>query len=623
LKKWALFSLVIGLFLSVLFPIWGFAETKDDGQSNPQTSSSLWDNLIPKNDLKKKVGKVEVKYNQVPLSYYQLDLYLENHSFWELTDKVSDTGHYFLHQFTNTFWQANVEVARIVIWVMEQSWNLDMVKQFGDRIGAGIQKLAGFDGQVEKRGFYGLFFPIMIVLLGSWVGWRAMVNEDDSGAMRGLMTAFLVIFGSYTFFYFASDIMKQANEASSEISKGVMAMTMNVAEPDQSSLTSDEATVQAGNNLWDIMVMKPYKLLQFGTTDVDDKRVDKVLKTPPDRRESVVQNEVQNLNNTNMTTQNEGTRLGFVLMVIFLNLVIDCVVIFISIGIPFFSLYFLFILMLAPIALTWAILPPWRNALYQWASHALGALLMKLALGVLMALYFAFSGALYDFAEEKGYLMTMLMQYILLGLIVWKRREIFQLVTVPATAFFGKTDSVHLLDQMVRKGIKQFDGKWNGKLPTMKNRKKKKPTASNRSSKPEPASIPTYEAEMVAPDPVDQVDYEFLYPDNELGTQEPKKLSAPSSDSIEVEAEPILNPPAPAIPTIEKKVEVLEPSYEKKAEVLEPSYERLPGESHSPELAKPIESTVEPVTVPVLEAKPKDEKEELPLLIPAEVKRDG
>ena len=391
---------------------------------------SVWDSLVPKGA--DKVGKVTVEYNRYPLSHYQLDLVLEERSIWEVDEKLSDTGHSMLHIFVNTLWQVNVEVSRIIIWVLEESLKLDLVGEFIQSIAQGIQTFAGFNTNLMDRGFYGLFFPLMIVLLGGWVGWKAMAEMDEDSAVRGIIYAMVVIFLSFGFFYYADDIGSEANRAATEISKGVMALTTNVFRPTD-PLSSKEATAQAGNNLWHMQVMMPFKLLEFGDLNVDNKRVENVLKTPPDQRQEVLDRERNQYKNTMITPQNSGNRLGFILMHTVLNLFISTLPLFVALYKLFYQVYFLFLLLLAPIALTWAILPSWRESLYKWASEVLGALLMQVGLGVLLSVYLAIGGALYRFSINKGYLLTMLLQLVLIVLVIKQRKVIFQLVTVPAT----------------------------------------------------------------------------------------------------------------------------------------------------------------------------------------------
>lgn len=391
---------------------------------------SIWDSLVPKGD--DKVGDVTVEYNRYPLSHYQLEIVVEDRPFWQLDESASDKGWVILHYFVNMLWQANVEISRIVIMIMEEALKLDLVGELIESVGQGVRNLAGFGENLQNRGFYGLLFPILVIGFGGWVGWKALVDDDEDSAVRGLMYFLIVVIFAFSFFYFAEDIGREANRAGVEVSKGVMALATNTFQTTK-NLTSEEATAQVGNNLWDMAVIMPYKLFQFGTLEVDDKRVEKILKTPPDQRDKVLEEEKSKHKNPMLDPKQGWTRLGFVVMQIILNLFVWCIPLFIALFKLLYQLWFLFILLLAPIALAWAVIPSWREALYKWASELLGAVLMQVALGVLLAIYLAVGGALYRFAEDKGYVIAWLLQIALVVAIIKQRRIIFQLVVAPAT----------------------------------------------------------------------------------------------------------------------------------------------------------------------------------------------
>jgi len=391
---------------------------------------SIWDSLVPKGD--DKVGDVTVEYNRYPLSHYQLEIVVDDRPFWQLDESVSDTGWVILHGFNNMLWQVNVEITRIVIFILEESLKLDVVGELIESVGQGVRSLAGFGENLENRGFYGLLFPILIIGFGGWVGWKALVDDDEDSAVRGLMYFLIVVIFSFSFFYYAEDIGREANRGGVEVSKGVMALATNTFQPTK-NLNSEEATAQVGNNLWDMAVIMPYKLIQFGTVEVDDKRVEKLLKTPPDQRDKVLEEEKTKHKNQMLDPRKGWTRLGFVVMQIILNLFALCIPLFIALFKLLYQLWFLFVLLLAPIALAWAIIPSWRETLYKWASELLGAVLMQVALGVLLAIYLAVGGALYQFAEKKGFVIAWLLQIALVVVIIKQRKVIFQLVVAPAT----------------------------------------------------------------------------------------------------------------------------------------------------------------------------------------------
>ncbi|SHF34908.1 hypothetical protein SAMN05444392_11658 [Seinonella peptonophila] len=420
--------------------------SKKKEKSSDSVGINLIDNLLPHSKGNMRVGRVEVLYNQYPLSHYQIDLSLENPYFWEFNDKANNVGNYFFNEINNAIWKVNVFGSRVTVWVLENAINLNLVEDIGQSISEALKRLAGISqGEISQKGIYGLLFPLMVIIMGFWVGWQSIALENEEGAIKGIIHACVVIFFALSFFYYSHSIIQSMNQASSGMTKEFLGISTNLISMDSIDYTSDEAEVRAGNNLWNVMVFKPYLLLQYGTTSVEEKRRNDLLKQDPQskKRADLVKKEIsvksdEGYENKNMTSSNNSTRLGFIVMVLCFNVVLGLMVILLSAGIPFFQLYFMFLILLSPIALAWAIVPFWKESLYRWSSEVLGALLMKLSLGVVLAIFFAFSSALYDFSEEKGYVFMMFMQLCLLALLFWKSKEIFQLVTAPAV-WLGKS----------------------------------------------------------------------------------------------------------------------------------------------------------------------------------------
>lgn len=433
-----------------------------DGENN-----SLVDNLLPISDSRKKVGRVHVIYNAHLLSHYRIDLALQKPFFWELDEKASKLGNYFFNEINNTLWQTNIFLSRLTVWILENALTLDLIEDVGQSISEGLKRLSGFEDNLSQRGIYGLLFPFMIIFLGFWIGWKAIAVDDSEGATRGIVHAVVVILFSFSFFYYSQSIVSTMNQVSSDLTREFLGISTNIIQVETVYYTSEEATAIAGNNLWSIMVYKPYLLLQYGTTEMDSNRVEKLLKASPQsvKRDKLVMKEVAKTSeggyeNINMTAKNNSTRLGFITMVLFLNLFVGMVVILLAAGLPFFQLYFMFLILLSPIALAWAIVPAWKETLYRWSSEVLGALLMKLALGVLLAIFFAFSSALYDFSADKGYVFMMFMQFCLLVLLMWKSKQIFQLVTSPAVFMSGSLSSNQDVEGWLKKlsrGMRDID----------------------------------------------------------------------------------------------------------------------------------------------------------------------
>lgn len=399
---------------------------------------SIWDSLVPEGE--KKVGNVTVEYEIYPLSHYQLDLWVKDRSIWdfiahpieETTGQAIDGSLSMLHLFVNMGWQITVELSRIVIWILEESLKLDIVDELIEYVGDGVRNLAGFNGNLQERGFYGLMLPIVTVIFAGYAGYKGMRENDEFTVVGAILSFLLIVLGSFAFFYYVEDIARELNKFGTEFGKGLMALTTNTFQPTK-LLNSEEATVQAGNNVWDITVITPFKLLEFGTTEVDEKRVRDILKTPPEERGELLNRERNVYKNQMILPSNVAGRAAGVALFFLMNLFIWSIPIFIAIYKLVYQGWFLIVLLMGPIALAWAVVPAWREILYKWASELLGAVLMQVALGMMLAIYLAVGGALFQFGEEKGYLLMVLLQIVLVITIFKQRKMIFSFVIAPAT----------------------------------------------------------------------------------------------------------------------------------------------------------------------------------------------
>lgn len=425
-------------------------EKKQQETSSTGSGNLLIDNLIPEKDRPKKVGQVQLDYNAYPLSHYQLDLYIQDSYFWQLTDSAANVGAYFFHGLNNMLWSAVCLFSRFVIYILENALTLDLVNEIGKDIGKTVQELAGFNGGLQKYGLWGLLLPIVILGAGCWVGWKAIAQGQVESAYRGFLASVVIILFSFFFFYSSYAMMKQLNDLTSNLRNSVLGLAA-INDEEQEEYTTEEMTAAATNQVWTILVMKPYLLLQYGTTNVDKSRYYELLKYSQSdvKRASAVETEVSEKNNISMTSKSLFLRFMFILFVLLLNVAIGAVMLLVSAGILFFQLVFLFMWMWAPIALIWAVVPTMREGAKRWAAEVLGAQVMSFNLGVLLTIYFVFSDLLYDWSAEKGYLKMMLGQLILVAVFLLKRKEIFAMINEPLLKMVGAVGKAPLFEGMI------------------------------------------------------------------------------------------------------------------------------------------------------------------------------
>src|SRR5690606_298288 len=96
---------------------------------------------------------------------------------------------------------------------------------------------------------------------------------------------------------------------------------------------------------------------------------------------------------------------------------------------------FLFIIfaLYAPFAFLMALYPTWSQVATNWFKKFVGYQLTKLLLGIFLSVLVTLSQFLYDMAppEKAGYIWTITMQLILVVGIIWKRKELFSVLSTP------------------------------------------------------------------------------------------------------------------------------------------------------------------------------------------------
>lgn len=144
------------------------------------------------------------------------------------------------------------------------------------------------------------------------------------------------------------------------------------------------------------------------------------------------------------------------------NVFIGIVVSILALAGYIFQLLYLFLALLGPLALIWAVNPKMIHSAEKWAAEGLGALMMIFAIGVVLAVYFLASDLLYRMYEADGYIMIIISQLCLIALLIWKRSVIFNLATSPAMSLVGKVGEAETVDRMLNMASRYLRMKrWN------------------------------------------------------------------------------------------------------------------------------------------------------------------
>jgi hypothetical protein len=377
---------------------------------------------------------VKKDYNQYPLSNYKLEIKLDNTGALDFAGKASNIMKSTLNDVDNLFLSLNILFARFVILLVENVYSTDIIDGTADAAGAIIMNI--------KNSLWGMLLTGLIASIGAYAVYLGMIKRQMASALSALLASLTVFVLSLGFIINADKVLKGMNNWSTEVGNSILGSVNSLSGE---NVTKENAPIMLGNQVWNLMVMKPYLILQYGTTEVDANRVDGLLKLSPldddqnKQRQQIVDNEYQSLHNGQMSPNASMSKLGFLLILTVSNLIIGVVLGATSSLIILYQLIALVLALLSPIICLFAIFPSSIHMAKDLAFKFVGAHLMKIAVSVFLSLLFFVSNMLYTVGETKGYLFALALQIILfLGLTI-KRKMIFSTVLAPVRGETGST----------------------------------------------------------------------------------------------------------------------------------------------------------------------------------------
>jgi len=432
-----------------------------------------------------------IRYNDYYPSQYSLELVLDDTYFWEIVDTASNTGHFFIHQIINSLWQYLVVFDFQIISYAENAYSTDIVDAFADVVGEAVRKMAGFSGEeIGESGLWGELSTFLIILAGAWAAYMLAVKRATTKAWSGLGSTLVVLVLSLALFANASGAMKYMNDISSGLSREVLGLGIDLTPKSELQVLEEQQQLQKGidpdadekevpeeatsflmaDRLYELLIYEPYLLLQYGKSseEITPDRAKQILqhKVMSQDRAAAVKKEVSKKNpygepNYMMTTAGTFERFSVVILLWTTHIILGIGLLIIAAAILFYQLLFIILTLFAPIALLMALVPSWTHVALNWVQKWAGAILMKLMLSIFLTLILAISQVLYRTTPptEYGYIWTITLQLILVVGILWKRKDIFDILRTPVRGverFPGETSgTIRSLPGKMRRGYQR------------------------------------------------------------------------------------------------------------------------------------------------------------------------
>nr|WP_157076811.1 hypothetical protein [Halalkalibacter krulwichiae] len=322
--------------------------------------------------------------------------------------------------------------------VVEQAFTLDFVGSVVSIISESVRSIAGFDNGFQDGGVWGALVLFILVLVGTWAAYVGIVKRESSRALSGILSSFVIFVCALGFFANADRILTMINDASADLQNSILSSVSSIVSPGL-SYSQGEGIAAMRNQMHDILVERPYLLMQYGTSSRSDieatgeGRVHNLLSVSPysEEREEYVNREVEQHDNTMMTAGGLVDRLLFLPLIGISNLLIGGMLLIISCMIIMYQILFLVLVLFAPVPLLLGMIPSMQTAATNWVLKVIHAQLMKIGIALLLTILFTVSTILYQAADDSqvGYLLMMVIQILCFVGIWMKRRDLFGLIT--------------------------------------------------------------------------------------------------------------------------------------------------------------------------------------------------
>lgn len=360
------------------------------------------------------VGATSRLYDRYPLKNYNLDFWVDDGFSLNIGKEVSEGFSYMLYLVTLSVWDFVRMIGYFVGQLVEEAYEMDFISSTIGQVSQSMQRLAGISaGGLSSKGLFPAFLPLLILIVGIYVAYLAVVKRQASKGLRSALAFVLVAVLGMGMIAGSGRYLGMLNDFQKELNQEILAVTGTITQG-----TEGGGTEGIRDSLFSILVYEPYLLLQYGTTDTEEigqERIDALLSAPfgSEEREQIAEEEVTDLENENMSASNAAGRLGTAFLILLLDLVIIiCVALFCAVMIfsqILFSLYAMFL----PVALVFSLFPNSMGNLMGALKKIFGCMMRKAGVTVILSVVFSLSSMAYSLAGSKGFLWVAFLQIVI------------------------------------------------------------------------------------------------------------------------------------------------------------------------------------------------------------------
>lgn len=432
------------------------------------------------------VGQVLLEEPKYPLDNYKLETQIPDGG----VTGLGNVGDKAMAGMNNGLWSLNKQIGDFAIYAVSELLSYDLISKITD-------KMATISNNIYS-GMSSVFLSLFITIAVGIAAYRYFINRHEAGGFKALLGTLLIMVVMFGYFNNTSQVITYINSFSQFVDGKAMSANISVSTTqnlDPSKVQDPkEGTALLQNQLFELMILRPYLLLQYGTTNEadinkqDPNRVDTLLSIKPygdqalQLRKQIVDNEVNNLGNIPMSPGYEGERFGKILLTILLTIIVTVPVLIMA-GMAFLLQIFLICLLIfAAIPLCMALIPSFIPTAGHFFKKVISLVLHKAALTLIISVALFISTLAYDLTNQtsglNGYMMMAFIVALINFGIFWFRREILHVITLGSIGAGNVADRITQANSMKKVAEKTHQkGKdtFNNIVDRIKGNSKKSP----------------------------------------------------------------------------------------------------------------------------------------------------
>lgn len=457
----------------------GAVKTKDEVEKEK--------NVTVKKKIVKKAG-IELHSKYYPLENYRANV--SDDSGWLSKPAISA-----MNGITNFFFFLSKIISEMVDTCIDKLYSLDVVNQIADMIANISSKL--------YQNLFATFGVMFVVIAAVHLFFIFAFKQNATETIKRGLTLFLVLGLVTVWFSNAGYYLKVVNHLTEE-TEGVLmkAGTTFTADSDEKIPEGQEldgALAVMRNFYFDLTVERPYLLMNYGTPDKasiikkDEKRVDSLLSlkstdSAQKKREDIINNEVNKLDNANMSASSVDYQMAIAFISLLFTIILGIPLILVAFLHVLFSVLPMLLSIVLAITAILSILPSFSNSFFKTFGKMVALFLMKAMVSLFILAIFLIVTLMDKLIPPVNlglYLVNMLATSLIIICLLIYRNEVISLFSA------GEVQIGNTMPKIPRKYKRMLSNmsnmpEWENSYPSNKSQM----NASDLEENPENSNVP-------------------------------------------------------------------------------------------------------------------------------------